>query len=271
MAAVSAPASYLFVPATRPDRVAKATATNADAVIVDLEDAVALDDKAMARDTLAGLTVDRPCYVRVNGRSTPQYDEDVAIVAGLSWVAGVVLPKTESADDVVALVARLPADRAVLALVETARGLTAVDGIAAAGPARLLFGSADYLADLGASPGQDVLLYPRSRLVVASAAAGLAPPVDGPALDLAAPERLREEGLHVKALGFGGKLCIHPAQVEVVNELFRPTPEELAWARRVLDAAATASAGAFVVDGAMIDEPVLRRARRLVAAPAPGE
>ena len=110
-------------------------------------------------------------------------------------------------------------------------------------------------------------MYPRSRLAVASAAAGIAPPVDGPSLHLDAPEQLRDECRHVRALGFGGKLCIHPAQVAVVAEAFAPSADEIAWARRVIEAAD--GAGAVAVDGRMVDEPVVERARQLLARRRP--
>ena len=257
-------ASYLFVPATRLDRVEKARGSAAHEVVVDLEDAVADDDKAAARQALAGIPDGRPIHVRVNGRTTPHHGDDLRAAAELPSVSAVVVPKVESPDDVTAVSSRLPTSIAVLALVETARGITRADAIAASAVARIVFGSADYLADIGARPGREVLAYPRSRLVVASRAAGLPAPVDGPTLTTGDEDQVRDDAEAARALGMGAKLCIHPAQLAVVNEVFRPTDEERRWAEAVLAAAAAQGGGAFSFDGSMVDEPVLLRARRLL-------
>ena len=257
-------ASFLFVPANRPDRVEKARGSAADEVIVDLEDAVAEDDKAGARAALAPLPSGRPVLVRVNARGTSAHEADLQSVGALEWVSAVVVPMVESAGDVHAVAAALPPGIAVIALVETARGIVAVDSIASAGVARLMFGSADYVADLGAQPGRQVLAYPRSRLVVASRAARLPPPVDGPTLVTGDVELVKAEAEEARALGMGGKLCIHPAQLAAVNQVFRSSDEQRRWARAVLAAADAHGGGAFAFEGAMVDEPVLARARRLL-------
>jgi citrate lyase subunit beta / citryl-CoA lyase len=257
-------ASLLFVPATRPERVAKAQASGAHQVIVDLEDAVAPADKDAARAEVAALSVEGGCLVRINGPGTPFHDDDLAAIAGLGWVTGVVVPKVGSGDDLAAVSSRLPDGVALLPLIESAVAIRAVDDIADGGATRLLLGSADYSADLGVEPGAEVLAYPRSRLVVASAAAGLAPPVDGPALRLDDPAGLAAEAALARSLGFTGKLCIHPAQVGPVNDAFAPRPDEVAWARDLLEAAEAAGTGVFVHDGTMVDAPVLRRARRIL-------
>jgi citrate lyase subunit beta/citryl-CoA lyase len=261
--------SFLFVPATRPDRVGKALVSGADAVVVDLEDAVAESDKAAARLSLSTLTPAASCVVRINGADTPHHRDDVAAVADLAWVTAVIVPKVEDPGVVDAVRARLPPRRQVLALVESARGIWAADAIAAGGADRLVFGVVDFLADLGVGPGPEVLLYPRSRLVLASVAAGLPHPVDGPHLAIADAAGLAADAAAARALGFGAKVCIHPAQVPVVNDAFTPSAAKVRWARGVLDAAATSS-GVFAYDGSMVDEPVLRRAGAIVAAgPAP--
>lgn len=263
--------SYLFVPATRLDRVEKARHGAADEVIVDLEDAVAEGDKAAARRALASIPRGRPVHVRVNASGTAHHEDDLRAVAALSVgdvtsrVSAVVVPKVESAADLAAVVAALPSSMSVIALVETARGIVAADAIAAAGATRLMFGSADYLADIGARPGSEVLAYPRSRLVVASRAAGLPAPVDGPTLATGDGDLLRAEAQTARALGMGGKLCIHPAQLAAVHEAFGPSVDEVEWARNVLAAAALHGGGAFAFEGSMVDEPVLARARRLLA------
>jgi citrate lyase subunit beta/citryl-CoA lyase len=266
---MAAAASYLFVPALRLDRVEKARAGAAHEVIVDLEDAIAAGDKDAARRAVAEIPAGRPVHVRVNGRGTPHHEDDlraVAAAASASAVSAVVVPKVESADDLAGAAAAVPPHVAVIALVETARGIVAADAIAAAGPARLLFGSFDYVADIGARPGPEVLAYPRSRLVVASRAAGLPAPVDGPTLATGDDDLLRVEAQAARVLGMGGKLCIHPAQLAVVHEVFGASEDELAWARNVLAAAADHGGGVFTLDGSMVDEPVLARARRLLGA-----
>ena len=264
----TAASSYLFVPATRPDRVEKARRSDADEVIVDLEDAVAPEGKAAAREALAGLPAGRPLHVRVNAGGTAHHGADLRAVAAMASLSAVVVPKVESAEGVAGVAAALPAGVAVVALVETARGMVAAEAIAAAGVSRIMFGSADYLADIGARPGRDVLAYPRSRLVVASRAAGLAAPVDGPTLVTADDALVRSEAEEAKALGMGGKLCIHPAQLAAVHDVFRSSDEERRWARAVLAAAEQHGGGAFSFEGSMVDEPVLVRAR-LLLAPGP--
>jgi citrate lyase subunit beta / citryl-CoA lyase len=261
-------ASLLFVPASRPDRVPKAVASAAHQVIVDLEDAVAPRDKVEARRHLVALDPDRACLVRINAVGSPYHHDDLETVAALGWVSGVIVPKAHSVEQLAAVRSALRDDQALLPLVESAAGIIAVDDLAAVtGMGRLLFGSVDYLADVGVPSSPEVLAHPRSRLVVASAAAGLAPPVDGPTLELHDDDLLRREVLAAKRLGMGAKVCIHPSQVEVVNAAFAPSPEELAWARAVVDAADRDPGGVIVVDGTMVDAPVVLRARRLLGEP----
>jgi citrate lyase subunit beta/citryl-CoA lyase len=203
--------------------------------------------------------------VRINGADSHHHGDDVAAVAALVWVSAVLVPKVEEPHIVDAVRAAVPDGCDVLAIVESARGILTADAIASSGAARLVFGVVDFLADLGVGPSAEVLLYPRSRLVLASVAAGLPGPVDGPHLALADAAGLAADAAAAKALGFGGKICIHPAQVAVVNDAFAPSAAEVSWARGVLAAAASTS-GAFAYDGAMVDEPVLRRARGIVVA-----
>ena len=259
-------ASYLFVPATRLDRVDKARRGQADEVIVDLEDGVAASDKAAARAALAQVPDGRPVHVRVNPRGTPHHEADVAALASVASLRAAVVPKVETADDVRAVAAAVPPGIAVVALVETARGVIAADEIARAGVVRIIFGIADYLADIGADRSFDVLAYPRSRLVVASRAAGLPAPVDGPTLVTGDEAAVRADAEEAKRLGMGAKLCIHPAQVAAVNAVFRSTADQRRWAQAVLEAAEAHWGGAFSFEGTMVDEPVLLRARQLLWA-----
>lgn len=260
------PRSYLFVPATRPDRVGKALASGADAVIVDLEDAVGEDRKDEARSNLGRLEVDTPvpALVRVNAEATPHHRADLEAVAAAPWVSGVVVPKAESAAGVAAVASTLGDRVEILALVESARGVAAADEIAASGVARLLLGGVDYVADIGPFAGPEALAYPRHRLAVASRVAGLPAPVDSPTLATSDVAAVEGDARAAAALGFGAKLCIHPAQVPVVNRVFSPSAEQVAWARAVLDAAEATGGDAFTLDGRLVDEPVLVRARRFL-------
>jgi citrate lyase subunit beta/citryl-CoA lyase len=261
--------SYLFVPATEPARVEKALASDAHAVIVDLEDAVAPAAKDDARRVVAErLRAPRPRglqLVRVNGLQTAHARADLAALADTA-IDAIVVPKAEPQR----LVALAPSGPPVIALVETANGLRRAFETAtrSARVAALMLGVVDLAAELGATPGPDgrELLHARSTLVVDSVAAGLGGPIDGPCTAIADEEALRAETAASKALGFAAKACIHPVQVAVVNAVFAPTAEEVAWARRVVAAADGAGGrGAIAVDGQMVDAPVIARARRLLA------
>ncbi|MFM8738315.1 MAG: HpcH/HpaI aldolase/citrate lyase family protein [Betaproteobacteria bacterium] len=266
----------LFVPATRADRIPKALASGADAVIVDLEDAVAPQDKDSARAALdvalagelrasASAGAAGPAlWVRVNA-GAPWSDQDLALCARHAGLQAVVVPKAESAQQMQAAFEAC-GGKPLVALIETAEGYARRDEVASH-PAvkRLAFGSIDFQLDLGISGEGDALLVFRSGLVLASRLAGLPAPLDGVTVDVANPEVVAADAASARALGFGGKLCIHPQQVGPVNAAFSPSPAEIAWAQRVV-AACEASAGAAVaVDGKMVDRPVLLRAHALLA------
>ncbi|RPH67325.1 MAG: CoA ester lyase [Burkholderiales bacterium] len=256
--------SLLFVPGARPDRFDKALAAGADAVVVDLEDAVAPADKARAREAVsAWLAAQHAVIVRINGADTAWFTDDLAL-AGRPGVAAVMLPKAERAEDL-AEVLRAGA-RAVLPLIESAAGMAALPAIAGArGVQRLAFGSIDFQVDLGMRDAhEDELLFFRSQLVLASRLAGLLPPVDGVSTAIDDAERLRDDVLRARRLGFGGKLCIHPRQVAGVNRHFAPSDAERDWAQRVLDAAAASRGAAVAVDGKMVDKPVILRAQAIL-------
>jgi citrate lyase subunit beta / citryl-CoA lyase len=260
--------SYLFVPGNRPDRYAKACATRAGAVIVDLEDAVAPAEKAGARHSLAAwLSTQQRVLVRVNAPGSPWFADDLRACAS-DGVSAIVLPKAERAEDV-ERVAAICGSRPILPLVETARGVWNVLALAQARHVRsLLFGALDFQADLGTS--DDDLLYARSRLVLASRVAGIDAPVDGITQAIDDPELLRRDCERARQLGFGGKVCIHPKQVDIVNRCFSPSADDLAWARRVIDAFAQSSGNAALLDGRMIDRPVLVRAQALLGEAGEG-
>ncbi len=258
--------TYLFVPGNRPDRFEKARQSGAHAVILDLEDAVQGTQKDLARETVASwLSPERPVYVRINGTGTPWFERDLEVVR-MPGVLGVVLPKAEHPEQVVQVAACLTGEALVLPIIETALGVWNVRELAQApGVERLAFGTIDFQLDTGISGDQEELLYARSRLVLASRIAGLLPPVDGVTMALDDMTRLRDDVAHASRLGFGGKLCIHPRQVETINRGFAPTESERAWAKRVLEAAEATGAGALQLDGELIDRPVIERARSILA------
>jgi citrate lyase subunit beta/citryl-CoA lyase len=245
-------------------------ASGADAVVLDLEDAVLPDAKAAARAAIGAFVggsgdLSR-LVVRVNAEGTPFFGDDVALLERCPGVA-VMLAKAERPQTIAVLRARCPGV-AVLALVESAAGVLAAEALASApGVQRLVFGTLDYALDMGlegelaSTVGLDAAA---ARLALASRAAGIGAPVAGvtPALDDEA--LLRAELARARAHGFTAKLCIHPRQVAVVHSAFEPSTDELAWAQRVLRAAEGAG-GAVQLDGRMVDKPVVERARRIVA------
>jgi len=252
----------LFVPGDRPERFGKAAAAGADAVIIDLEDAVAVDAKGQARFALrqpGALPPGIAIYVRVNQMGSAWYDADIAALAGLP-IAGIMLPKAESASDIDALYQAMSLP--VIALIETASGMAACREIArAAGVARLAFGSIDYAADLGMAHVREALMLARSEIVLASRLGRLVAPVDGVTTVIDDDGMIMDDARHAVSLGFGGKLCIHPRQIAAVRRGFAPAEADIAWARRIL---AAAQDGAVSVDGAMVDAPVRRRAQAVL-------
>jgi citrate lyase subunit beta/citryl-CoA lyase len=259
--------SFLFVPGNRPERFAKAAAAGADAVIIDLEDAVAPPDKPAARAAVAAwLSPDHPAMVRINGAGTPWFQDDLSICRQ-PGVSGVVIPKAEQADDLRIIADAVAADVPLLPIVETGAGIWNAEALARQSKvARLIFGSIDLQADLGVTGENRELLYFRSHLVLVSRVAGRQPPVDGVTTAIDSTSRLQLDTIRAKRLGFGGKLCIQPKQVSVVNASFQPTDAEVAWAQRITDAMAAAQGSAVAVDGQMVDEPVLLRAKAILAA-----
>lgn len=255
--------SYLFVPANRPERFAKAHASGADVVILDLEDAVSADDKPIARQKLAAYLANGGTgMVRINA-TQPHWFEDVR-VCRMEGVQGVILPKAERAEDIALLVKQLRPGTKVLPLIETAAGMENVNEIAAApGVERLIFGTVDFRTELGIEGDDQELLFFRSRLVLASKFAGIGAPVDGVTVALSDVDELRAASVRGRRLGFGAKLCIHPSQVAEVNQAYQPAEATLAWAARVVEAAKT-SPGAFQLDGEMVDAPVIARANALL-------
>ncbi len=276
--------TYLFCPSDHERKVAGVFGAGADAVILDLEDAVAIAAKPAARGlAVEALKQDRPCrgYVRVNAFDTQFCHEDIRTIVG-PWLDGIVLPKLESVADLYAvdwLLGNLERERGlvpdsidVMPIIETARGQDAVRNIARAGKARvrrLSFGAGDYTADLGITwtLGEEELAAMRAEMVMASRLGDLEPPVDTVFIHIREEEAFRKSTEHVRDLGFQGKMCIHPVQVPVVNEVFTPSDEETERARRIVAAFAEAEAAgsaSIQLDGYFIDYPIAARAQRTV-------
>lgn len=256
--------ALLFCPADRPDRFAKAL-DRADAVILDLEDAVAADAKHAARLALLGTPLDpERVIVRVNPASSPAFGDDLAALAETAYRT-VMLAKCEGTADLVDL-----AEFEVIALCETARGVLAANEIAALpNVSALMWGAEDLVASLGGSSSRfrdgryrDVARHARSQVCLAAAAHDIAA-IDTVHLDIGDLDGLRAEAEDAVAVGFAATACIHPGQTEVVREAYRPDAAQLEWAREVLEAAAE-QGGVFAFRGGMVDEPVLRQARSLM-------
>ncbi|MBN3763475.1 CoA ester lyase [Burkholderia sp. Ac-20365] len=265
--------SYLFVPGDRPERFSKAVATSAHQVVIDLEDAVSIDAKANARDQIAtwlhsGLAdADRArIVVRVNAFGTPWHEEDVAMLRAAGLLR-VMVPKAEEALQLSDIVARCADGAEVIALVESVAGVVRLREVAQCkGVARLAFGSFDFGVDAGIDGCGRELDYVRSQFVIESRFAGLQAPIDGVTLATDDAPLIAADVLDARRFGFGGKLCIHPKQVDAVNNGFAPSDAERAWAARVLAALAENPRGAISVDGKLVDKPIVDRAKRIQAA-----
>ncbi|TDO15339.1 MULTISPECIES: HpcH/HpaI aldolase/citrate lyase family protein [Halomonas] len=261
--------SILFVPATRPERIAKALASEADAVIVDLEDAVAEGDKPAAREALDAFLSDNPqvrLMVRVNAPGSDHYAPDLALCARHAAISRLMIPKAETAP---ALERAATCNKPLWPLIETARGLLALPRLVhVAGVERLSFGALDMSTELGLTPGTagagQILDQSRYQLLVYSRAAGLLPPIESPHPAIDDTQAVAQAAMRAKEMGFSAMLCIHPKQLSPINQAFSPTEAELAWARNVIEMASQHE-GAFSVDGQMVDAPVIARARAIIA------
>lgn len=272
---VATAVTALFVPGDRPERFAKAAAAGADIVIIDLEDAVAPSEKqgalsmVLARlNPVATTESTIRALVRVNSLGTATGANEIAGLLEVSsfhgnGLLGLVIPKAEDPDEIAALARRLPEGLALIPLVESARGIVnALELAEVPGVTRLAFGAIDFALDIDADGGDRFLDYARSRVVVASRAAGIAAPLDSPSLEIKEATRIAEASLLARNFGFGGKLCIHPAQITSVREAFFPSEENIEWAHSVI---AAEVGGSAQIDGQMIDLPVIERAKRIVS------
>ena len=278
--------SWLFAPANIPRRMAKALALGADVSILDLEDACAEAEKdaarVMAREAL-GAPRRGLVYVRINAMPTGRAEADLQAIVG-QGLDGVMLPKAELGEQlqaVAGIIDLLEKRRGLgeghvdlVPLIETARGVADLRAIAAGCPRvrRVAFGAVDFALELGLQPGPDELeLAPyRAALVLGAKLAGLEAPIDSASMVLDQPEAIGAAALRSRAMGFQGKLCIHPSQVSPVNAAFTPTAGEMAKAQRIVDAFEAAEgvgSAAIKVDGEMVDYPLFRRAKQLLASP----
>ena len=270
--------SALFTPGTEAARLRKAVTVGADVCIFDLEDSVPLQRADEARQTvsqaLGELHGRGQIWVRVHPSSSPQMPEDLAALP-LNRVDAVMLPKVGGAQDVVdcrtaILAAKGPPDLPLVPIIESAAGVLNVIDIARSVEILCLaFGRFDLSADLGIDPnaGSPALASARAAIVLASAAAGLHPGLDSPWLKIEDLQGLRGAAQRARDDGFGGMLLIHPSHVETVNQVFSPTADEVTWARGIVASAGEAEAagrGAYAHDGQMVDEAVVRRARRIL-------
>ena len=267
--------SLLFVPAIRPDRYPKALATGADAVCIDLEDGVAFGSKDEARASALALFADRvptraEVSLRINDPKTALGQRDLEAVrqSGIRPDA-LMLPKCEGPDEVREVRNTLNNASQTLPLIvmaETARGVAAVDAIATATPdiTAVFFGAIDYAADVGCAVEWDAVLFARSRVVLAAAVAG-ASAIDSPFMDVPALDTLADECRRTQGLGFVGKAAIHPSQVAVIQRAFSPADAEVEWAREIIDAYERNKGGVLLVDGKLIERPVIAAAKRTLA------
>lgn len=263
------PVTYLFVPGNRPERFDKAASAGADAIIIDLEDAVAPGDKDPARVNVRAWLAAHPealprTVVRINDSATPWFAADVAMLkdAGARYA---MLPKTETPEHVGAVLAMLPAGGLVLPLIESARAVLNLAAVAAApGVQRLAFGTLDYAVDLDLSGDERGLIAPATQIALASRCAGLGSPIYGvtPAID--DELQLLTDLEFGRAFGFGAKLCIHPKQVAAIHRALQSTAAEIDWAKRVL-AVAEGGEGAAQLDGKMVDRPVVLKAHAILS------
>lgn len=256
--------SFLFVPGHRPDRFSKAAGAGAHRIVLDLEDAVGPGEKDAARGHVAGwLGQGGAGLVRVNAADTEWFDPDLAALRRVPGLT-LVLPKAEP-EALRRLSAVLP-DAPILALVETVAGLLALpEMVRHPAVRRLAFGHLDFGADAGMPGTGGVLDMARFQIALHSRAGDLPPPVDGVTVALDDPALIRADVIRARELGFGGKLCIHPRQVETVNAGFAPSREEIDWAERITAAIVESGGAAVRLDGKMVDKPMITRAAAILA------
>ncbi|MCM3713966.1 HpcH/HpaI aldolase/citrate lyase family protein [Halalkalibacter oceani] len=273
--------SLLFCPANNEKMVMKAIASEADAVVLDLEDAVAIEQKKQARQqliaTLEDVELSPRIFIRINDRQTAFFEDDLLAVATLKDVS-VIIPKVEQKEDIEKAVEMLRkgaadgAERRISPILETAKGIMNAYEIATASDkiCALSFGAVDFELDINAirTEGGEEFLYAKSHVVIASRAAGIAPPIDSVYPDFQDDHGLQRDSFKAKSLGFQGKGAIHPRQLSIINEVFSPTKEEVDYATAVVEAFEEAEKNGLAsikLDGKMIDYPVYKKAKQMLA------
>lgn len=272
----SSAVSYLFVPASRPDRYGKALGSDADAVIIDLEDAVPVDEKDDAlTHLLAALEegLPRPAYLRINAEDSAWFERDVEALAGLSdgarsRVAGILVPKAETAESLEKVREALRSgggagvDAELIPTIESAAGVLRIRDMAAvAGVTRFAVGAADLSVDLDVEIASSTVDHVYAQLVVESRAAGLAGPVASPPFTIKDTDAVERDAKRLRGLGATAQLSIHPAQLPAIHTGFLPGDDQVEWARKII----SATDGVSQVDGQMVDKPILERAERILA------
>jgi citrate lyase subunit beta / citryl-CoA lyase len=261
---IDAARTLLFVPGDRPDRFEKAVASEADIVVIDLEDSVAPGAKATARAAVAKwIAPEHEVMLRINACDTPWFKDDLALVAERG-ILGVMLPKAEPNSTTADIAAMTP----TIALIESARGVAGMGRLDFnyRGLRRFALGDVDLSLDLGITAGAAVLDPVRLQMIVASRIYGMAPPIDGVSLDIEDLGAVERDARRARSLGFSGKLAIHPRQVAAILGAFRASAEEIAWAKRLIEVDRDAGGSAASLNGQMVDKPLVERARRLLAS-----
>jgi len=265
--------AFLFVPGNRPERFEKALASGAPAVIIDLEDAVPMDEKnatrTALRESLPKLLENhrQRILIRMNAYGTEWFEEDLKFISQLPTLAAVILPKTESTQQLDQVTQAIPKSTWIIPMIETAQGIIHTRAFAAHPKSlRLTLGNIDLQADLGFScDSNESEIFPvRYEIALATRLAEIASPIDGVTTDIENPETLATDTYRAKRLGFGAKLCIHPKQVSGVIQCFRPTPAEVEKAKRIVEADRQANGGAVKLDGKMVDRPVVLLAKKIL-------
>ncbi len=262
---ITLPTAPLFVPGDKPALFSKAALSGTDAIIIDLEDAVAPTTKIAARDAARQHGIkDIPIIVRINASGTPWHEDDLAALANAD-IAAIMLPKAETQESIVALTKPLGRILPIIPLIESARGLNGLTHLLQVpNVIGAAFGSLDYALDIDCTPDWEPLLSARSELVFRSRLAGLPGPIDGVTTHLTDLDITYQEAIRARSLGFRSKLAIHPKQVALIISAMKPTAEDIIWAEKIVSIAEGEAVRS--VDGAMVDAPVTARARRILAS-----
>lgn len=261
--------SMLFVPGDRPDRFAKALDSNADAVIIDLEDAVAANAKTTARQHIAQFARNQHAqhfWVRINDASTDFFADDLKLCVSLPNLSGIILPKAEHANDLQAL---STLNKPVIPIIESAQGVLNLATIASLDSIYCLsFGALDLSLDLGLAmntAGAEIILNNlRTQLLLHSRINHLAPPIDTVYADIKNDDGLQQFAQRAKDMGFAGMLSIHPRQIPIIHQVFTPSPAQLDLAHKVVEYANRTGSNAFSLDGQMVDQPIIEMAKQLL-------